>query len=145
MSILVDCKLYQNNTGQYDIRWNDDGDFSMTSTLDTAALLSLTNERRAKDYEINDPKYRRGWIGNLLYKNTDHEDGCGNWLYEQKRLNSKTVNGVRDESEKGLLWMVSDDLAKTIEVKAVIKDSRIVLHYTIHLIDDTYLIDSITF
>ena len=144
MTIPVDCKLYKNDSNQYDIQWDDAGDFAMTPTLETATLLSLTNERRAKDYEINAAKNRRGWIGNLLYKDTDHEDGCGNWLYEQKRLNSKTLNGVRDESEKGLLWMISDDLAKLITVDARIVGKDIVINTNIQLIDDAYLVQSFT-
>lgn len=138
MNEPVDIFLQADRHGQYDIAWSPSGDFVMTDTLETATLMSLTCERRAKSYEIVLPQYRRGWIGNLLFENVDHEDGCGNWLYEQKRLNSKTINGRRDESEKGLLWMIEDGIAKQIIVMVSVKDSKILTDIKIQLLDETF-------
>lgn len=112
----VDLRLKQKQDGGFDIDWTADGDFEMTDGYDTAVIMSLLCERRAKSYEIALPQYRRGWVGNLLYQNQD-EDGSGIWLYKQKRLTGAMVNGVRDEAEKGLLWFIDDSIATQVNVK----------------------------
>ena len=143
MSTPVDIKLTEYD-GQYDISWTKDGDFEMTDTLETAVLMSINGERRAKSYEVAEASYRRGWIGNLVYDNPDIEDGCGVWLYQQRRLNTQTLNGVRDETEKGLLWMVSDGIAKTVETFTRPQDGKVLISIKIKVTDTDYLALSVT-
>lgn len=124
MSYPIDLELVITDDDFFDIDWTEDGDFVMSETYETTVFMSVFSERRAKDYEIALPQYRRGWIGNLLY--TDgFEDGCGAWLYEQRRLIQSTINGVRDEVEKGLLWFIEDDYADQINVSAAPDDGKI--------------------
>lgn len=144
MDIPVDIKLRTDDFGQYDIDWSQNGDFTMTNTLQTATLMSANCERRAKSYEVASAELRRGWIGNLVNESIDIEDGCGNWLYQQRRLNSETINGVRDETEKGLLWMVADGLAKSLAVVTNVIDGKIVLSIVIKVTDTEYLEETIT-
>lgn len=145
MTDPVDILIAPNDNGIYDISWTSEGDFMMTHSLETATLMSLTCERRAKEYEITMPEYRRGWIGNLLFEDVDHEDGCGNWLYEQKRLNSKTINGIRDESEKGMLWMIQDGVAKQVNVTSGLHQMAIFVDIKIQLLDDTFYVKRLLF
>lgn len=117
MAEPIDLKLVKTDDDFFDIDWTEDGDLVMDDTYETTLLMSVFCERRAKDYEIALPQYRRGWIGNLLYEDGS-EDGSGVWLYEQSRKNQKTINGVRDEVEKGLLWFIEDDYADQIDVSS---------------------------
>lgn len=122
----VDLKLKANEKGIFDIQWNDEGDFLMTDSIETAVIMSVLCERRAKEYEVAVPTYRRGWIGNLLYSDKGEENGSGVWLYEQNRLNSVTINGVRDEVDKSLVWLVNDRVNE-INVKSTPINGKILV------------------
>lgn len=135
MGLPVDCKLRKTERDTFDIDWDEDGDFVMTDGYETAVLCSLLGERRARSYEIALPQYRRGWIGNILHETIDDEDGCGNWLYTQSRLNSTTINGVRDESEKGLIWMIDDNIATRINVNTAPLNGKIAINASL-IVDD---------
>ena len=143
MSLPVDIKLTRYDD-EYDISWSESGDFAMTNTLETAVLMSVFGERRAKSYEVAEPQNRRGWIGNLVYDTPETEDGCGNWLFQTRRLNTQTLNGVRDETEKGLLWMIADDIAKTITVQTKPDNGRVTLSIVIRVNDLDYLEEVLT-
>lgn len=119
----IDIKLVKTDDDFYDIDWDDDGDFLMTETFETTLFMSVFCERRAKNYEVVLPQYRRGWIGNLLYDDGT-EDGSGVWLYEQRRLNQTTVNGVRDEVEKGILWFIEAGYSDQVDVTAEPVDGK---------------------
>lgn len=118
----VDIKLSKQGE-KFDINWTEDGDFEMTDNYETAVAMSIFGERRAKSYEVALPQYRRGWIGNLLYENPDDENGSGVWLFEQQRLTSRTLNGIRDEIEKSLLWMVGE-IVEQVEVRATPQNGK---------------------
>lgn len=115
MADPIDLQLVIREDDFFDIDWTDDGDFVMSDTYETPIFMSVFCERRARPHEVPTPEYRRGWIGNLLYEDGD-EDGSGVWLYNQSRLNLSTLNGVRDEVEKGLLWFVEEDIADSVAV-----------------------------
>lgn len=140
---VIDVKLIQTKHDTFDIDWNDDGDFVMTEHYDTAVKMSLLAERRAKSYEIALPQYRRGWIGNLLYPEGE-ENGSGVWLYEQRRLTTTTLNGFRDESEKGLLWMVSDNIVNRADVTVSPSNGRAMFNIKLTTNDQTVLETSFT-
>lgn len=131
MAYPIDIKLIKNDADFFDIDWDDDGDVSTTETYETTIFMSIFCERRAKSYEVVVPQYRRGWIGNLIYTDGS-EDGCGLWLYEQRRLVQSTINGVRDEAEKGLLWFIESGYADQIDVSAEPYNKKILLDIVIY-------------
>lgn len=108
-----DVVLQENADGILDIVLDDEGDILTDNFLDTSLIRSVFAERRAAKDEVADPQMRRGWIGN---EGKDFEDGSKVWLYEQARLNSKTLNGVKSEIENGLLWLLDDRVALDFEV-----------------------------
>lgn len=126
MGTPIDIQLVKSDDDFFDIDWTEDGDFSMTDTFETALFMSVFSERRAKEYEVVLPQYRRGWIGNLIYAD-GFEDGCGVWIFEQRRRTQSTINGVRDEIEKGLIWLIDDDYANQINVDAEPSDQKILV------------------
>lgn len=130
----IDIELFAYDDYFFDFHWDDDGDFVMTNTLSTAVLLSTLGERRAESYEVAEANRRRGWIGNTLNENNE-QDGSGLWLFEDRRLNTQTTNGIRDENEKGLLWLVTVGLAQSIDVNVYPKQGKIQIEIKINVTD----------
>jgi len=115
----VDVVVELNVDGIFDIQMDDEGDVLSIDALDTSLRRSIYGERRATKEEVPVPQLRRGWIGN---EGKDFEDGSKVWLYEQSRLNSETLNGVRSEIKNGLLWLLEDKVALEYQVNVVIAD-----------------------
>lgn len=143
MAYPIDLALIKDDNDNFDIDWDDNGDFVMTETYETAILMSVLGERRAKDYEITTPKLRRGWIGNLLYTDGS-EDGSGAWLYKQRRLNLSTINGARDEVEKGLLWFMDESIVDQVTVTSSISDGKINVTVTLKSSNEAMINTTIT-
>ena len=89
-----DVVIARNSSGVFDISFDSEGDIETNDFLDTSLLRTIYGERRALPSEVPTPELRRGWIGN---DTRDFEDGSKVWLYEQAKLNSTTINGVKDE------------------------------------------------
>lgn len=113
---FTDLAYDQDADGHYDLVIDTEaGDLAVTQGLDSAILVSLFSDRRARDDEVADPLRRRGWIGDLVAEVAGDVHGSGLWFFEQSRLDEETRIGVRDESEAALDWMVVDRLIRTAE------------------------------
>lgn len=89
----------------WDFTLDDSGDINTDDFFDTAILMSLFAEKRATSSEVPDSVKRRGWIGNE--SNDDNfEIGSKIWLYEQARLDSDTLNGIKSAALDGLNWFI---------------------------------------
>lgn len=127
---FTDLAYEQDAEGHYDLVIDEDvGDLAVTQGLDSALLVSLFSDRRARDDEVADPRRRRGWIGDLVAEVPGDVHGSGLWLYEQHRLDGETAVGVRLEAEAAVDWFVEERLVSTVqaEVVAVPADRQIVL------------------
>lgn len=136
----IDLKLTQTvSTSRYleffDISIDSTGDLELEYGFNTALVMSVFCERRAKSYEISTPMYRRGWWGNTT-RDDAHEDGSRLWLLEQSRLTTKTLRLAENYTEEALQWLVSDvDLQSfSVTAEAVLDNEEPVVQLNINLL-----------
>lgn len=113
IAVIVDPR-----TGARDIGVGADGDLAAVSGAETSIDLSIMTNRRADASEVLQPAERRGWIGDLVARVEGFKVGSKLWLYEQRRLDQNTVNGVRDAAQKGLAWFAERGFADRVEAEA---------------------------
>ncbi|MCH9735876.1 MAG: phage GP46 family protein [Actinomycetia bacterium] len=124
-----DVVLTKNSDNIYDINFDSQGDIETDDFLDTSLLRSILGERRASPDEVPTPQLRRGWIGSVT---RTYEDGSKIWLYEQSPLNRTTLNGIKDEANLGLQWLLDGNVAVSYKVSTSIdSDNSIVLNIEI--------------
>ena len=95
--------------GYYDFDWTDAGDISTGQTLDTAILMSIFNEVRANEAEVQDSRKRRGWVGNESTEG--FEQGSKQWLFEQERLTGTVLAELEIVVQNGSQWFIDDNIA----------------------------------
>lgn len=126
----------------YDIAFNSDkgyydfnivnGEIETTQGLDTAVLMSLFVDKRAAQSEVPRPELRRGWAGNLLSDYSNYEIGSKLWLLQQARRDNTTLNLIQTYTYDCLSWMLDDQLASKIEVKAEYIQNKLLLTVIIY-------------
>jgi phage gp46-like protein len=117
---FVDLAFVRTSDGQYDIDVDTPNrDAKTTNGLQTALLVSLFTDRRARPDEVADPMRRRGWIGDLVSTVPGDIIGSGLWLYEQSRMTPGVIAGVAAEARNALQWMIDDGLCNSIGVDVV--------------------------
>lgn len=105
-----------------------DHDLAPDDGLETAVILSLFTDRRARQ---DDPlpdgsEDRRGWWADAYHPAPlGAPPGEGNdligsrlWLLEREKDTQEVVNRARDYAEEALQWLVEDGIAEQIEVMA---------------------------
>lgn len=131
---MQDAILEINDQGFYDFTLGADGDIATEDAFNTAILYSLFGERRATASEIQDPRRRRGWIGN----GEQFQNGSKIWLFQQSRLTRTIITRIADEAEKALEWLVEDGFAVNIEPPQVrLASGLLTLSITIRTTRDT--------
>lgn len=116
MTTRIDIKLTQNQLKQWEIAFNDDGDFETVQGFDTALQMSILSEKRASPEEVPSPQLRRGWVGN---EDQEFPIGSKVWLVDQSRRNSDTLNDLKTHAEGGFQWFIDEDLLDEIEVNTL--------------------------
>lgn len=112
---FTDIHVERDSDGVYDCVI-EDGDLKLTGGMDSAIFISLFTDRRANPDEVANPMDRRGWCGTQNTRDAQGNKGSGIWLYEQRRLDADTTEGVRMEAYQALHWKITDRLAKEIDV-----------------------------
>ena len=100
----------------YDLSFADDGDFYTTDGLSTSLLVSWFTDRRASESEVSNPRYRRGWWGNLFKETTDPELGSKLWLLDQSVNAQDTLNDSLDYARDAYSWLITLNYADEVEV-----------------------------
>ena len=99
------------------------GDLAPDDGLETAVILSLFTDRRARpDDPLPDGSDRRGWWADAYPRASARagQDPIGSrlWLLEREKDTREVVNRARDYAEEALQWLVDDGIAERIEVMA---------------------------
>lgn len=89
--------------------------------LETAVVLSLFTDRRAaSDDPVPDGADRRGWWADGVTGEAGDRIGSRLWLlWREKQMPSVLVR-ARQYAEEALAWLVTDGVARRIEVQASI-------------------------
>lgn len=114
-SCMTDIKLEQSIPGIFDVVI-ENGDLACTQGFETAIWVSLFTDARASASQVLNPKYRRGWPGNMVSPVENRQLGGLLWLVDQRRLNQATLNEAIDYANDSLSWFVEDGLVKKVEV-----------------------------
>ena len=119
-------------TGDIKIAWDrnyQEGDFNFLtdtqdlesdSSLETAVMISLFTDGRAKEDDIlPDPNSldRRGWWGNLVSDIKGDKEGSRLWLLNREKTTESVLVRAKQYVEESLQWMIEDKVASKIEVE----------------------------
>lgn len=99
----------------------EDEDLESDNGLETAVIISLFTDRRARDDdELPDPNNldKRGWWGDLVAEVEDDQIGSRLWLLERSKTTPDILVKAKEYAEEALQWMISDNAAMKIEVEA---------------------------
>ena len=131
---LKDIKLRQDSDGIYDIHF-ENGDFALTSGLETSMILSIHCERR--DESIEDSLSRRGWAGNQLQEIDGFEQGSLVWTLYQARADEDSVTNAQDFLQDAFQWYIDDNIAKDVEVEVSLDNEEIIAKIILTRNDNT--------
>jgi phage gp46-like protein len=123
---MADLMITKNN-GFYDISFDDNGDFQLTTGFDTAILMSFFVDKRADSSEVAIPENRRGWWGDTVSNYVDDETGSKIWLFEQSRLTTVEANKLSDEAFDASQWFLQDKHLESLDCNASISDDTVIL------------------
>lgn len=96
-------------------------DFESDEGLETAVLISLFTDRRAKDDDIlpdPDSDDKRGWWGDLVSPATEGDQiGSRLWLLERSKTLPSILQKAKQYTKEALQWLIDDGAAVRIEVE----------------------------
>ena len=98
-----------------------DEDLESESGLETAVIISLFTDRRARDDdELPDHNNsdKRGWWGDLVAEVADDQIGSRLWLLERAKTTENVLVKAKEYATEALSWMIEDGVAKGIVVEA---------------------------
>lgn len=107
--------------------------------LDTAVLLSLFTDARARDDDVLPPGQtdRRGWWGDDYSEAVDNF-GSRLWLLQAAKQLQASLNQAREYAEEALAWLVDDGIAAKVEVETwIVRDEVMGMRVRIHRPDGT--------
>lgn len=106
-----------------------EGDFNFDSStqdlesdegLETAVIISLFSDRRAKEDDVlPDPNStdRRGWWGDLVSDIENDQIGSRLWLLNREKTLESVLVKAKEYAQEGLQWLVSDGVAAKVSVE----------------------------
>ncbi len=97
----------------------EDSDLESDDGLETAVIISLFTDRRARDDdELPDPNNpdRRGWWGDLVAEVADDQIGSRRWLLERSKTTPDVLVKLKEYDMEALQWMIDDGVAAKIEI-----------------------------
>lgn len=123
----MDIKLFHNpgelSLGQFDVK-REGLVLAMDRTLETAVIISLFTDRRARADELTPPTQDapRGWWGDLLSDIPGDEIGSWLWLLYREKATDETLGRAREYALEALQWLVEDGVARSVNVKTGYRD-----------------------
>jgi len=114
--------------GDIALRWDvyaadlaiEAGDLAIDDGLETAVILSLFTDRRARasdqlpDGQID----RRGWWGDVRPPVADDLCGSRLWLLGREKETSTVLERAREYATEALTWLILDGVAAAVDVVA---------------------------
>jgi phage gp46-like protein len=116
---LADLALtWSNAIGSADLSMIDN-DLASDAGLETAVLLSLFTDRRAKKDDVppsGDPNDRRGWWADQFADIEGDLIGSRLWLLDRAKRTPETARLAEEYVREALAWMLEDRVAASIGV-----------------------------
>lgn len=93
-------------------------DLAIDDGLETAVILSLFTDARAKDDDVLPPGQtdRRGWWGDAYPVVEGDSFGSRLWLLRASKQLQQSLNDAKAYAEEALAWLVTDGAASKVEV-----------------------------
>ncbi|WP_368565484.1 phage GP46 family protein [Pseudoxanthomonas sp. UTMC 1351] len=114
----MDLRLvYDNHVGQGDLVLSG-ADLAIDTGLETAVIISLFTDRRAPEETTVPDGQRRGWFGDAYNADTVDQIGSHLWLLSREKRTAQTLQRARDYTYEALAWLVTDGVARAIDVQA---------------------------
>jgi phage gp46-like protein len=113
--------VHDPEAGYADLSLDDTGrDLARDETLETAILLSLGTDRRARD---DDPlpdgsENRRGWWADTFTAEENGYIGSRLWLLHRSKTIDTTLADAEIYAKEALQWFIDEGIAGSIEVSA---------------------------
>lgn len=100
-----------------------DGDLTTEAGLNTAVIISLFSDRRAREDDVlpQADADRRGWWGDGASADGD-EIGSRLWLLAREKRLPIVLAKAREYSAEALAWLVRDGVASEVEVETSATD-----------------------
>ena len=147
-----DIKLIWNaDTQEADIDFVDE-DLVRENGLESAVIMSLFTDRRAKeDDTLDDKNDLRGWWADRLDVDAnDDKIGSRIWLLERSKTTNQTTVKLKEYILEALDWMVEDGVAMKVDAEVERQgdpgNDRLAFSVTIYKIDgnnETYKFDDL--
>ncbi len=98
-----------------------DADLALDDTLQTAVILSLFLDRRARPDDVipdGTGNPRGWWADTILRDDAGRYDQHGSrlWLLSREKQMVEVLRRAKDYADEGLAWLLEDGLATKIEV-----------------------------
>lgn len=96
------------------------GDLVLEEGLQTAAVISLFSDRRARldDVLPADDGDRRGWVGDAWPRVDGDQIGSRLWLLNREKDVSETLRRAREYARESLAWLIEDGIGASLDVQA---------------------------
>jgi phage gp46-like protein len=128
--MAIDIKL-NSDAGYFDFSITS-GDFTTTSGLDSALLMSMFVNKRADFSEVAAVGKQQGWWGNTIGGYANYEIGSKLWLLYQAKHTNNTLNLAKTYTYDGLSWFLADQLADRIVVADSFTNNNLLINVDIY-------------
>lgn len=112
-----------------------DSDIASDAGMQTAVILSLFTDQRAKDDDVppsGDPNDRRGWWGDEFAAVQGDLIGSRLWLLDRSKLTNNTARLADEYATEALAWMVQDSVVSTVDVAVTTTKTMLTIGITLH-------------
>lgn len=96
------------------------GDLVLEEGLQTAAVISLFSDRRARPDDVlpADDGDRRGWVGDAWPRVDGDQIGSRLWLLNREKDIPETLRRAREYARESLAWLIEDGIGAALDVQA---------------------------
>lgn len=116
---LADLALvWSNASGTADLAMIE-ADLASDAGLETAMLISLFTDRRAKSDDVppsGDPTDRRGWWADQLAEVEGDLIGSRLWLLDRSKRTPEVAKRAEEYVREALQWLIDDKVVASIDV-----------------------------
>lgn len=106
------------------------GDLESGGDLQTAMIISLFTDRRARRDDEIDGNDRRGWWGDT---GNHYDIGSRLWLLKRQKLTTTVARRAEDYTREALQWLLDDGVVGAVDIHAqIIWPSGLVVHIRYH-------------